>query len=310
MKQAIITVDTEAPTGNYPVEKLIYGRTENGKEYGIRALMEMFEKHGYTGLFFVDIAEAWDNGEKEIAGVIDCIKSRGHDVGVHIHPDHISDPNRRFLWEYTFNEQYEIIHKCTELYMKIVGEMPKSFRAGRYGADKNTLSIISELGYKYDFSEFPHNRRCRLPFNGIYNRTKRIENIIEVPVTVFRSFSSPIYGRLDKIDVTQTVEEYKKVIEQFKDGQTLVFFAHSFSLLNWRKNPDNPIFIPGFRKKIDVMLSLLKDNDFNVVSENNIDFNYKQDEDGLISTAYGISQYYYFLKRGITTISDRIVRNV
>lgn len=242
MKQAIIAIDTEGPAGNNPIESLIYGRTVKG-EYGINALMDLFEKHQCTGLFFVDIAEAWDNGAEKIAGVLEHIKSRGHDIGVHIHPDHMADSNRRFLWEYSYDEQYQIISQCTDFYKQIVGTEPVSFRAGRYGANDDTIKILAELGYKYDFSEFPHNKRCRMTFDGRYNQIKQIKDsqIVEVPVSVFQSFKSPIYSRFDKVDVTQCFSEYKKVLDRFPENGIIVFFVHSFSLLNWRGNPDSPV---------------------------------------------------------------------
>ena len=39
MKQKVlVSVDTEAPAGSLPVERMIYGQTRDGKEYGIDVL--------------------------------------------------------------------------------------------------------------------------------------------------------------------------------------------------------------------------------------------------------------------------------
>jgi len=312
MMQAVITIDTEAPAGITPVDSLIYGKTEGDKEYGIRALMDLFEKYQYTGLFFVDIAEAWDYGEKEITGVIECIKSRGHDVGVHVHPDHMADPNRRFLWEYSYDEQYEIISRCTAFYEKVLGTRPLSFRAGRYGANDDTIKVLQQLHYKYDFSEFPHNKRCGMSFDGKYNQIKEIPgtSILEIPVSVFQSFRSPFYSRFDKVDVAQSLGEYKKVIDSFDADEMIVFFAHSFSMLNWRKNPDRPRVNKSEYKKIDDMLEYLHKKNINVFREESLEECRRHNGNGYISLAKGVGQYLLFSKRAYTTLHDRIVRNV
>ncbi len=312
MKYAIITVDTEAPAGSNPIETLIKGKLSDGKMYGIEKLMEMFAKHDYTGLFFVDMAEAWDNGKDKIADVIRIIKNEGHDVGVHIHPDHMADPLRRFLWEYTYEEQFKIIQQCTDFYMDVVGVKPISFRAGRYGANDDTIKILDKLGYKYDFSEFPHNKRCRMTFDMTYNQVKKIPhtNLKEIPVSVFKSFNTPFYSRFDKIDVAQSLSEYKKVLRQFNDNQMIVFFAHSFSLLDWRRNPDNPKFNKNTSNKIENMLMALNENNIRVISEESITEVPSCNNDGFISMASGFQQYVYFAKRAYITIKERCIRNI
>ena len=64
MKQSVlVSVDTEGPAGDNPIDTLIYGKTSAKKEYGIQFLMRLFERYSIRGLFFVDIAEAWDYGK-------------------------------------------------------------------------------------------------------------------------------------------------------------------------------------------------------------------------------------------------------
>ena len=109
VQKVLVSVDTEGPAGELPVERMIYGQARDGKEYGISFLMDLFDKNNIKALFFVDIPEIVDHGEEKIAKVMHDIVDRGHDVGVHVHPDHMADINRRYLWEYTADEQYEII---------------------------------------------------------------------------------------------------------------------------------------------------------------------------------------------------------
>lgn len=55
----IMTVDVEGHIGRDPVGSLIYGICQNGKFHGIDEEMDIFDKYGVKGIFFVDIAEAW-----------------------------------------------------------------------------------------------------------------------------------------------------------------------------------------------------------------------------------------------------------
>ena len=210
------------------------------------------------GLFFVDIAEAWDYGEEKIAGVIKHIEKRGHDVGVHIHPDHMADRNKLFLSEYTREEQYEIISKCTTFYEKTLGHRPLAFRAGKYGANRETLNIIAELGYKADFSEFYGQKWCHINPPVAKVNVKKLENgLIEVPVTSYVSLDVGLYSRYDKLDCGQTFSEFKTVIKNLENNNTdiAVLFAHSFSLIDWRRTPNKPRFKHSLKMRLEQQLN-------------------------------------------------------
>ena len=273
MKSVIITIDTEGHKGKDSVEKLIFGKTVDGY-YGIEKIMSVFGEYDIPAkiLFFVDFAEAWDYGEEKIKAVVDQILLNGHDIGVHIHPDHMADSSRKFLYEYSYQEQYEMIEKCTALYRKLVGRKPLSFRAGKYGANYDTLNILCELGYKYDFSEYYHQPWCGIDPPLTINAPCRYKSLVEFPVTMHKSVHiRKILSREDKVDVEgMTPSEFKYALKQIeKQPFTIVttMFMHSFSLLDW-VFCDQP---KGDRKKIEKFRSALffiKHNpNFAIVSE-------------------------------------------
>ena len=109
-KPVLVSIDTEGPCGCNFVDKLIWGRTVDGVNAGIEMLLDIFDSNGVKGLFFVDIAEAWECGSDSIREVLLYIDGRGHDIGVHIHPDRMCDSNRRYLWEYSVAEQRDMIN--------------------------------------------------------------------------------------------------------------------------------------------------------------------------------------------------------
>ena len=239
----IFTVDVEGHVGTDPIDHLIYGRTLDGKLCGIDLLMDILDQSGIQGLFFVDIAEAWDYGAERIAEVLRHIRNRGHDVGVHIHPDHMADKSRLFLSEYDYAEQYELISRCTDFYDQVLNDNPSMFRAGKYGANKDTLDILSKLGYKVDFSEFYGQKWCHInPPVAKVNVQRLSNNLLEVPVTSFISLDVGFYHRYDKVDCGQQFSEFKTVFKKLSaaDKDIIVLFAHSFSLLDWRRTPNSP----------------------------------------------------------------------
>ena len=243
MKPVLVTIDTEGHDGADPIKHLIFGETADGR-YGIERIMDEFDKANAKVLFFVDFAEAWDYGRDKVEKVVRTILNRGHNVGVHIHPDHMADKNRLFLYEYTREEQYDIIKRCTDLYTEIVGHPPKSFRAGKYGANYDTLDILCELGYRYDFSEFYHQKWCGIHPELTVNAPCRYKSIIEFPVTMHQSAHIGPLVREDKLDIEQmTAGELRyglaQIVKAPFDMVTTLFF-HSFSLLKWRDRPDAP----------------------------------------------------------------------
>lgn len=316
MQKILVSIDTEAPIGESGIDKLIYGNTADG-EFGINFMMDIFDSYGIIALFFVDIAEAWEYGKDKIVKVMEDIERRGHDIGVHIHPDRMADKDRRYLWQYSYEEQFEIIEKCTELYEETLGRKPLSFRAGRYGADNNTIDIVSNLGYKYDMSMYyGMKKRCKI--DGDYatiNRVKENGRVMEIPVTTFKSFSAFGYSRQDKLDESMPYGEFRLLFNEILDNgyvDIASFFMHSFSFLNWRKKPESPSFDyrsdKRIRRMIDYMKSqnktiFIKEADLEKVHQGN-------DADRQLDLSRNVEELPYAVRRAYKIISEKMVRNV
>ena len=313
MKKVIMTVDVEGHDGSDPVTHLIMGKTVDGTSYGIGKLMDIFDYHHIKGLFFVDIAEAWDYGEAEIATVLRYIKGRGHDCGVHIHPDHMADTNRLFLWEYTKNEQREIIKKCTDFYIKILGEKPKAFRAGKYGANRDTLDILVENGYLCDFSEFVGQRWCQIEPPVAYNKATRLSSgLLEFPVTSYKSFTFGSYCRNDKLDASMAMNEFRYLVPRLVMEDCvdpIVMFVHSFSLLDWRKTPDKPGVNRKNINQLDMMLAIFKEESrLTFVSLEELLDQSIMSEDACetIISIKGFRSWRFFMQRACSVIKMRV----
>lgn len=311
----IFTVDVEGHVGSDPVERLIYGKTKDGRLCGIDMIMDILDSYNMRGLFFVDIAEAWDYGENKIADVLMHIEQRGHDVGVHIHPDHMADRSKLFLSDYTYEQQYAMIKKCTDFYKNVLGHKPLAFRAGKYGANRATLDILAELGYKVDFSEFYGQKWCHInPPVAKVNVIKLDNGLLEIPVTSFESFRiRGVYNRYDKIDCGQSLSEYKRVIELLENSgkDIAVLFAHSFSLIKWRRMPNNPRLNKKQKKMLEKQLDYVRKNTNlqNISLQEAIEF-YADTDDRSVSTDNTVSltgpkTLIWFAKRAILILKSR-----
>lgn len=314
-KPVLISIDTEGPCGCNPIDRLIWGKTENGVSAGIEMLIDIFDSNGVKGLFFVDIAEAWECGNNQIQEVLQFIDQKGHDIGVHIHPDRMNDANRRYLWQYSVDEQREMITRCTDFYQGCLGRYPISFRAGRYGLNDDTFDILRECGYKYDMSYFYGNKYCRVKEISTCNNVVVFKGVKEIPVTSFKSFNSYFYERYDKIDVSMDFSEFKRVVDRMvidDSVDVISFFSHSFSLLKWRNNPDSPSFIKKEAEKMDAMIKYLKEKNCYFVDESYIEKMSFSNEKVLSITDYsdGVFAWWYFLKRVKSVVVARLINNV
>ena len=249
MNYILTTIDVEGPTGEGydstdPIRNFIWCKDNMENSYGLEMIINMLDSYNVKGLFFVDLAEAFDYGRELITKVIQYILEKKHIVGVHLHPNHMLDENRHFLFQYSKEEQYMMISKCTQLYEDIVQEKPLFFRAGKYSANYDTLDILNDLGYKYDFSQFYRSSWCGINPPLTADRPCKYKELIEIPVTTFFSINIPFFKRVDKIDLEMSKWSHNYVIKSLanEDGNIVVLFLHSFSFVNWRDDPNNPTF--------------------------------------------------------------------
>lgn len=262
MNYAVITIDTEAWHGDSPIDRLIWGKNRDG-EHGLTYLIDLFEKHGVKAIFFLDFAECWDYGEDKLQEVADYIIKRGHTIGVHIHPAHMADSNKDFLWQYSLSEQENIISRVTAKYRDIVGSDPKYFRVGKYAANNQTLNIIAEHGYKYDFSEFYGNKCCQIDPPITADHSFNYGPFWEFPVTAFCALKTFGFQKFDKIDMEMSTPIFRYVLKKFakqNDKQVVSLFGHSFSFVGNRysENMNELYFDESIAAKFENCLSAVE----------------------------------------------------
>ena len=89
-----------------------------------------------------------------------------YELGTHLHGEFIEPayyPKKQFIdivsdmqCYYPIEVEGEKLRMLTDLFIAKFGYSPLSFRAGRFAADKETISLLSDLGYMIDTSVAPH----------------------------------------------------------------------------------------------------------------------------------------------------------
>lgn len=246
-----ITVDTEhsiggafrdpnfKPVGN---DRRIFGRIE-GKDYGIPLIMDIADRYGIPLTFFVEVLNKHYFGEEESREVCRYIIDRGHNVQLHLHPNYLNfslpEPsNRHFLdqmYSYSLEQQRDLIEDGKRTLMEHGVPTPVAFRAGSFGADRNTLCALALSGFLVDssYNRSSLGKGCRLTGFDLADAT-HIENIWEFPVTNFFERSFVGGGRYRPLDVNGiSFAEIHKVLTQSLDNgpSNITILMHSFSFI-------------------------------------------------------------------------------
>lgn len=243
MKYIIPTIDVEAlrslsRLGSF--DQLIMGKIGDDF-YGVPKILDIIREYDGSGTFYVDFAEH-EHGIDKLKKLSKLVLENGNDVQLHIHPQFIADKNRYLMNQYSKEEQSEIFEKCIDIQTKCTGEKPISFRAGGYGADDNTLKLLSNFGITSDSSYLYKHKWCNVSSKPL-NKISQFGNLFEIPVTIFQNeISYTLAGQTlkqktltKKLDVDGcTKEELRKGFDVLKDSgvRIIVLFLHSFSLFN------------------------------------------------------------------------------
>lgn len=248
MTRAIISFDTELSAGLHQrgmdahanFESSILGRCREG-DFGIHFQMDMLERHGLKGVYFVDPMPALVHGPSIIRDIVQPIVARGHEVQLHIHTEWL--PFARFspvgrltgrnIGDFPLSAQKKLIGLAADMLVRAGAPDPVAFRAGNFGANDDTLRALAALGLPYDSS-----------FNGAYlghgcaitldrsNIGMRVHHgVCEVPV-------SGLMDRADSFRPAQlcamSEEEMRDALDHAAANGAIQFsaFSHSFELLS------------------------------------------------------------------------------
>jgi len=264
--KAIITIDTEVryPRIGDPFNRDILGQF-NGFCHGVYEIANDLSAQGLRGVYFLDVHGAACYGEGRYVEMCDRLQSKGHSIQLHTHPDQMYDPRRRHMHEYSIEEQTNIILEGIGLLKKWTGKTPIAHRAGRYGANEDTLKALNINGIHLDSSFFYGRADCKLSFNRSNDPIMSC-GVWEIPVTVvpepveklgmrFPRWTRKFWRNFAKLDVNGMSGQQlcQAVMEVWGKTPFVVIFLHSFSFI--RRNPTGFVLD---REAVDSFRSLLR----------------------------------------------------
>jgi peptidoglycan/xylan/chitin deacetylase (PgdA/CDA1 family) len=201
--------------------------------------------------------------------VCNRIRDAGQDVQLHAHPHHVSGDSKRWLLsEYSRGEQARILDYAIEQYSKFIGTLPLAFRAGGFGANRDTLELLAERGVKIDCSLMQGWRGCDLisPIAGTPSILHGMREIPLTPATLLGFPGRPL--RTAAIDFNwMPLFVIKRILRRLRHEEAPVatILMHSSSLCMRLGSKRFP-YRPSRLRKLEKLLSYLRDESFAVTS--------------------------------------------
>lgn len=248
MTRAIISFDTELSAGLYQrgidartnYESSILGRCREG-DFGIYFQMDMLERYGLKGIFFVDPMPALVHGRDVIDAIVTPIIQRGHEVQLHLHTEWLAfarfNPAGRLtgrnIGDFPLAAQKKLIAFARDLLVAAGAPKPVAFRAGNFGANDDTLRALASLGFAFDssFNGAWARHGCEISLDPGNLGMRVHKGLCEVPV-------SGLLDRANRFRPAQlcamSEEEMRDALDHSAASGAIQFsaFSHSFELLS------------------------------------------------------------------------------
>ncbi|MEJ7932646.1 hypothetical protein WG907_00030 [Sphingobium sp. AN558] len=173
MTALLITVDTELSALLHQrgvaldanVASSIWGRhgQASGQDVGIGWQMDMLDRHGLKGVFFLDPLPALVHGPDFLRPIVSAILGRGHEVQLHAHTEWLAWADKspvkgrqgRNIGDFSLDHQIVLLDLGRTMLEQAGAASITAFRAGNYGANDDTLRALAAIGLSWDSSVNP-----------------------------------------------------------------------------------------------------------------------------------------------------------
>lgn len=232
MKYIFITCDVECH--DLSKENLFLTGRVNGKEYGLRKILELAKSDNVPVNFFLDVVECRKYGDEYVRKIVEEITSYGQPVFFHIHPSYVMKDGRPNFYQYTFEEQKNVLGEGISDFQRLVGANETLIiRAGNYGIDQNfydSLASINEYKKIIDLS-YCYSYRWSHFYPPFINAIGRYKNIVIFPNTRFSAFKFFNFVKYMNLDVESAFYPEMKLILKKSKLPYMIFTMHSWSFI-------------------------------------------------------------------------------
>jgi hypothetical protein len=197
----MFTIDTECSVLRQPnpdpdrvVDELIFGDFGNGGPPGGIALqMDLLEHFGFRGCFFVDVLMEYEHGRQALERTIEAIVERGHEVELHVHPEHLewsADPDATSVAAELRGGGVQpqdvfrhVLELGVDLFERRVGRPPVAYRAGAYRISDMHFPVLEDFGIRIDSSVQPYFNSRVADWMRTRTQPFRVGGVLEIPPT-------------------------------------------------------------------------------------------------------------------------------
>ncbi len=218
---------------------------------GIAYQMDVLDRNGLKGVFFVDPMPALLWGVSAIEDIIGPIIARGHDVQLHIHTEWLelagsANPlgtrTGLNIKDFTFDEQCSLLSYAQSVLIAAGAPAPVAFRAGNYGANDETLLALALIGLRYDTNHSPGfaKSHCAISLTPADCLPSEHCGMIEVPIGAIGERGGRLrHAQLTAVSAAETLSAIRHCQRHHIDQFTLV--SHSFELLSRDRSRVNKV---------------------------------------------------------------------
>lgn len=241
-------LDTRFPAA---FERYVYGRSSAG-DYALPKTLEILNRHGITGVFFVEPLFAVRFGLRYLEDIVRLIRSANQDVQLHLHPEWTDEltplpfagasVKRQHLYQYDLAEQSHLIGMGKAALEQAGGGNATVFRAGSYAANLDTYEALAQNGIYLDSSlnncfedSGPDIKR-----DPASNAALQIGDVQCIPVSSWRD----AFGRARPAQVSAAgFHEISEAImkSQAAGQEDFVIVSHNFEML--KRNSSLPDWV-------------------------------------------------------------------
>ncbi len=265
----VFTIDTECSVLRQPnpnpervVDELIFGDFGDGRrEGGIALHMDLLEHFGFRGSFFVDVLMELEHGQAALERVVEAILERGHEVELHLHPEHVlwsRDGSVEALAEEMRGGAImrdrdvfrRVLELSIELFERRVGRPPIAYRAGGYRIADFHFPVLEELGIRIDSSIQPYFNSQVSDWLRVRTQPFRIGELLESPPSYFVLDEEPARWETRAFAPNPYLGDpvLAMAAEPGAPPHVLTFVSHSFQLLR-QYDSDAPEEIDAFVRR-------------------------------------------------------------
>lgn len=258
MTALLITVDTELSAALHQrgigcdenVRLSIWGNTARG-DYGIGWQMDLLERHGLKGVFFLDPLPALVFGADFLKSIVAAIVGRGHELQLHLHSEWLAwaqaspvdGRQGHNIGDFTLADQTILLGLGRDLLERAGAPTITAFRAGNFGANDDTLRALAAIGLTWDSSVNPAylGRGCGISMDAGQIDAIRTQGLVELPVSGIAD--RPGGFRPAQICAMSAAEMQAGLTHAVRQGHNaFVVVTHSFEMLSRdRQRPNRAV---------------------------------------------------------------------